>query len=196
MKSLLAAISVLLAGYLFQVEPSFSFDDPDNFRGIKWGSSQAEATEMITKQLREKGNDWGKVTDLGDGVLNFSDTFGSIYTGPGYDGIPVYFVMNFLENRFAAAQLEFKPEDFNRIEQIFVKRYGGPTHVKNTEMQNAMRAKFMNREVEWIGKKVTIRLVKYAGSVTSGSGFIGQQVWLEHRAQRSKKRINDAAKGL
>jgi len=190
------AVTFLFMFCLMHTQSTFSFDEPDNFRGIKWGSSPAQAIKIITEQLREKGNDWEKVTDLGDGILYFSDTFGSIYTGPGYDGIPVNFVMNFIESQFVAAQLGFRPEDFTKIEEIFVKRYGRPTHVKNTEVQNAMRAKFMNREVEWIGKKVTIRLVKYAGSVTSGSGLIGQQAWFDHRARQSRKRVTDAAKGL
>ena len=60
----------------------------------------------------------------------------------GYDGIPVTFVLNFIESQFVAAQIGFQIEDFIKIEEIFVKRYGRPTRVKNTEMQNAMRAKF------------------------------------------------------
>ena len=151
---------------------------------------------MVTEQLRAKGNDWEKVTDLGDGKLIFSDTFGSIYTGPGYDGIPVTFVINFLDKKFISMDLGFKPEDFSRIEQIFITRYGRPTHAKNSEVQNAMRARFMNRQVEWIGKTVKIRLVKYAGSVTSGSGFISQQAWLDHLARQSRKNVTEGAKGL
>jgi hypothetical protein len=194
-KALRATPLIAVGLVFFAVADTSAFDEPDNFRGIKWGSSPAEATR-ITGQLREKGNDWEKVTDLGDGMLHFSDTFGSIYTAPGYDGIPITFVMNFIESQFVAAQIGFQSEDFTKIEEIFVKRYGRPTRVKNTEMQNAMRAKFMNREIEWNGKKVTITLVKYAGNVTSGSGFIGQRTWLEHRARQSRKRATDAAKGL
>jgi hypothetical protein len=196
MKTFFVPVIAVLTFCIIPTHSSFSFDEPDNFRGIKWGSSPAQATKIITEQLREKGNDWDKVTDLGDGMLHFSDTFGSIYTGPGYDGIPVTFVLNFIESQFVAAQIGFQSEDSIKIEEIFVKRYGRPTRVKNTEMQNAMRAKFTNREVEWIGKKVTIRLVKYAGTVSSGNGFIGQKSWIEHRARQSRNNAADAAKGL
>jgi hypothetical protein len=134
-------IALITAILLFSASSVFAFNEPDNFRGIKWGSSPAQATKIVSEQLREKGNDWEKVTDLGDGMLHFSDTFGSIYTGPGYDGIPVTFVMNFVESKFVAAQIGFQSENFIKIEEIFVKRYGRSTR-GNSEMQNAIGAKF------------------------------------------------------
>ena len=109
--------ALLVVGLLIFALPTSAFEEPDNVRGIKWGSSPEQATMMVTEQLRAKGNDWEKVTDLGDGKLIFSDTFGSIYTGPGYDGIPVTFVINFLDKKFISMDLGIKPEDFSRIEQ-------------------------------------------------------------------------------
>jgi len=194
MKKQLAMVTLLLtAAFILRTNPCFSFDDPDNFRGIKWGSSPADATKIITEQLKQNGNEWSKITDLGNGTLVFDDTFGSTYSS---DYIPVTFILNFLDNKFVSAQLSFKPEEFSKIEEIFVKRYGRATSAKNNEVHNPMGARFTNRQLDWIGKSTVVQLMKYAGTVTSGAGFIGQKTWLQHRAQESKKRTTDAARGL
>jgi len=71
-----------------------------------------------------------------------------------------------------------------------------PPARKNYEVRNAMGARFMNRQLDWVGKKIRIQLLKYSSSITSSVGFVGQQVWLDHRDRESRKAVQDASKGL
>jgi hypothetical protein len=185
---------LLLVLLLSTMASAAEWKEPDNFRGIKWGTSQEETITIVKRQLKDNGNETSNINDFGNGTLYFEDTFGN--PEKTRDFIPVSFSIYFLENRLVAAQIGFKPEDFNSIEVIFLNRYGRSTGAKNYEVRNAMGARFMNRQLDWVGKKIRIQLLKYSSSITSGVGFVGQQVWLDHRDRESRKAVQDASKGL
>jgi hypothetical protein len=175
--------TLCLIGLLLFAQLAFGWIEPDNFRGIKWGMSPEEATRIVSEQLKAKGNDWDHVTDFGDGRLYFQDPFGDIYAG-----IRVSFTLNFVDGKFTAADLAFKSDHFAEVERIFIKRYGTPNYAKNTPVQNAMGAKFQNRDVAWLGKGVKIRLVKYNDRIGSAAGVVGQTKWFEYWRSGSENR--------
>jgi len=39
--------------------------EPDNFRGIKWGTSQEETITIVKRQLKDNGNETSNINDFG-----------------------------------------------------------------------------------------------------------------------------------
>ena len=183
---------------------ALAFEEPDNFRGIKWGASPAEARQVIREQWEKRGvqpkpygryvlyrfyPDDGRLTVPESGLdwFGFRDLLGDA---------DVRFTMKFLNNRFVHAEMEFDSGFLSIIQDAFEARYGPPTSKKDEEIQNRAGARFINRVLSWSGPTVSIRLEKYSGTVTNGRAWITQQPYVDYLREEQKKKAAGAAKDL
>lgn len=204
MITLLASLLTLLLA-----SASYGFQEPDNFRGVKWDASPEEAKEVIKEQWKKrevefdrygfasKPEHFARVRDIepktglygkgGRGEFLFRDTIGDAIVD-----IHIWF----LENKFVQAELRFKSAFFPILEAAFKDRYGAPTLEEEREVQNRAGAKFTNKQISWIGPNVQIRIEKYFGTITDGRATVSQSAYVEYLLKERKEKLKDAAKNL
>ena len=206
MNTLLASLLTLLLA-----SASYGFQEPDNFRGVKWDASLEQAKDVIKEQWNKRGVQfdqygsaksphfaqvrdiepkaglYGPARTTGSGEFLFRDTIGEAI---------VDIHMWFLENKFVQAELRFKSAFFPILEAAFKDRYGAATLEEEREVQNRAGAKFTNKEISWIGPNVQIRIEKYFGTITDGRATVSQSSYLEYRLKERKEKLKDAAKDL
>ncbi|MCK5055618.1 MAG: hypothetical protein KAT34_03120 [Candidatus Aminicenantes bacterium] len=78
------------------------------------------------------------------------------------------------------------PNHFEELFFIFKIKYGEPTSYNETEIQNRMGAKFIQKEARWINEKLKRKIVmeKYANSINESSIY-----FLPHDKDYIKKRM-------
>jgi hypothetical protein len=203
-------IAVALVTILLSVSICHAFEEPDNFRGIKWGSSPREARAIIHDQWRARGlliayatwseylkfgikpiepenGLYGPKRDQGTGEFLFSDKIGDATAD-----IHLWFV----ENKFVQAELTFLPGFFAILETAFTEKYGAPTLQEENEVQNRLGAKFVNKTLSWNGPNIRIRLQKYGTNLTKGRAVIGKADYEDARVREFQQKSRDAAKDL
>jgi hypothetical protein len=180
MKSVIVIIALFVG--LYVTSPIFGFDEPKSFRGINWDSSPDDA-KAIMKQTANVDF----ITDLGNGTLYFVEA-----TEKG--GLRIY--LYFLNQKFAAGSIVFDPANFKMMEGAFRQRYGPPSASREFWVQNAMRARFLNREISWLGKTTRAQLIKYTGTISDSTGTVGKIKWFDHLVKKEKRNTADTAKGL
>lgn len=191
------------------VFPVFAYEEPDNFRGIKWGASPDEAKEIIREQRRQRGVKFDRqgfgepphkfVTEIvpKDGVRTREfdqTTFFGFYDTVGEAGVNI--TLRFKDNKFVQAELRFVPGFFSILEAAFKERYGAPTSEAERELQNRAGAKFLNKQIRWLGQNVNVRLEKYGSTVTEGTATITQAEFEKAQMREFKEKTKGAGKDL
>ena len=170
--------SMILVILVLTMTPAWAFNEPDSFRGIPFGASEATARASI----RMFCNDTTPPHRVADRICGDEATIGDV-------SVKGYFF--FTEDRFLSGALNFPSKSFASIEASFIERHGPPTTTTEETVQNRMGAEFTNRVHKWIGPRVSIRLYRYSGKVTEGSAYIMLNSELdrfsEGQAQERKK---------
>jgi hypothetical protein len=116
-----------------------AFNEPEGFKGLKWGMSPDEAIKVIQEQTpapKSGGQEFGSQVLYEDWVataevkimLQFSNyTAGELH--------PL---------RLDEIFLKFKATDFPVIQEVFIRRYGKPTLVRTEQLQNLMGVKIQS----------------------------------------------------
>jgi len=149
-----------------------AWQEPEAFKGVRWGSPPQELQRVLAfpdckwvgkKQddasvvyhLRWPGEDWG--TCSGEGIGRIGDA--SI-------GTPSF---HYYANRMGMVVFLFNDHQHAKLREAFLAGYGSPTGRRVQQHQNAFGARFDSEELEWVGKRVTIRFSqRTAGDLTKG----------------------------
>lgn len=153
--------------------------DPGGFRGVAWGSTQAEAVEKL--QLREgscrpttlKGNDEVRCGE----DFNLAD-------------VEVTAQYVFEAGRFVSTQLSYYPSQVDFIRDVFIKRYGPATKTTTDARQNRAGASFQDDVTVWELGDMRIEMHRYGISLDRGMTFITDQKW--HREQDRRREASKA----
>jgi len=180
MKNILAVLLCLIS-----FSTVIGFDEPDGFKGLKWGAS----VEQFKKQFggwKHMASDTydGKTTDL------YS------VTGQTVGDVIVNVHFNFLNNRFIGVTITFNSGNFDYLERAFMQKYGKPDSQSNTPLQTTSGAKFVNHEIAWNGQSIFISLEKYGSSIDRGYGVIGKKSSMKEASEIKNRRVKDPAKDL
>lgn len=69
---------------------------------------------------------------------------------------------NFSRQRLDGASLKFSSDDFERLRDIFMERYGEPTKRWQEQLTTGMGVKATNERLEWRGPTIRVGLDKYS----------------------------------
>ncbi|HHW1707561.1 hypothetical protein FA195_16610 [Pseudomonas aeruginosa] len=87
-------------------------------------------------------------------------------------------------------------DDFPRLTQIFITKYGQPTTRSTETVKTKGGAEFTNENLQWVGKKVEITLLKYDGDINTSSATLRTVASKDRAARDGGKKIQDAASKL
>jgi hypothetical protein len=89
--------------------------------------------------------------------------------------------------------LTTQSEDFPRLVQIFITKYGQPTKRTTEIIKTKGGAEFTNEELQWLGKKVEITLNKYDGDIDTSAASLRTVASKIRAVQDGGQKIQDAA---
>ncbi len=87
-------------------------------------------------------------------------------------------------------------DDFPRLTQIFITKYGQPTTRATEVVKTKGGAEFTNESLQWLGKKVEITLQKYDGDINTSSAALRTTASKERAVLEGGQKIQDAASRL
>jgi hypothetical protein len=177
-------LTLVIAAFLITTVPTngdSSWQEPEDFRGLKWGASVEEMRKVFrtAAQYRDIGNRIKLFFDLqriGDRLVELD--------------------LGFLDDRFSHASISFKSDDFVVMRDAFITRYGPAHSTTEQTLQNRAGAEFVNPILTWKGPTLTIRIQKYAGTLTDGSADLGKHEFTDELVRIYKQKGKDAAKDL
>lgn len=85
------------------------------------------------------------------------------------------------------------PEDFPRLVQIFITKYGQPTKRSTETVKTKGGGEFSNEYLQWFGKKIEITLQKYDGDINTSSASLSTISSKNRAVQDGGRKIQDAA---
>ena len=128
-------------------------EEPDGFKGVKFGSSVAEARS----------------------VLEFSQCFRADEQKPTTCPLTVdtgEFEMNvfllFVDDKLVTVVGGFPSKNYSGARGIFVEKYGAPHESLKDVVQNGMGAKFDREQLTWVGKNSRVSLSQYGEKISEG----------------------------
>ncbi|MGZ8546903.1 MAG: hypothetical protein ACXWVU_05855, partial [Sulfuricurvum sp.] len=112
------------------------------------------------------------------------DSFGNTLAGASLER-PVMIMMQ--NNRAGMIYMQSKSNNFNQIAEAYSLKYGTPTTQNESEVQNRMGAKFLNREYTWRTLDGYISLKERAKTIEKMSISVGLNSFIEKSAKDSGK---------
>jgi len=135
---------------LLLAAPAIAWNEPETFRGVPWGASEA----TVRSQIPSAACTATKGALFGERICSSSFTVGDV---------PTKGLLWFRSGGFVGVTFSFDPKRFVTIEAAFKERYGPPTNTKTEPGKTGGGVEFVNIEHEWQGAKAYISLRKYAG---------------------------------
>lgn len=181
MKSLLFVLVFFVFGSLHAAEP---WQEPEDFRGLRWGKPFSEAKQFFP-------------TISYDFPLMAFGPIEMYTTKPQQisDVLVVDFTLGYMNKQFSYAKMGFRADDFDKVRDIFIARYGRPHSSSKSTLRNALGASFVNTTLTWTGPSISIELNRYE-SATEGSAQIGKRSFAIEYERAQKKQSKEAAKGF
>ena len=191
MKTLMAAALVLILSVC-----AHAFQEPEDFRGLKWGISMEQAEAAIKEQWTRRREAGEVFTTPSIMPFSYDERLKMLLYRDKIGNIPVGLQLYFLDDHFVNATIDFKSAEFGTIEAAFKERYGEPTKEQATAIQNRAGARFEQKELNWSGSDVTILLQRYSGKITDGVARISRQDYIKYMVEKAREKRGKAAKDL
>jgi hypothetical protein len=181
------ALALVLGLHLFAFDaPAAAFYEPDGFRGIRWGTSLAEA-EQTLKALYTRRVLVGDAPacDAASGGSAPADSAVCVASAD-IDAVRVTLYFEFHEDRFVAVTVVSTPASYAALKRGFVARYGAPTRSdKRTKM--GPFSEYTSEELLWDGPTVQIKLSQLVGGPTFTVAVIALRSELARQEAEQKK---------
>jgi len=194
MKSKIAffALGICLAGSSLAAKKSTEPEpwklEPDSFMGIKFSSNiKYDLTQCPDGYEPPKEMCYQKpYSDLYilNGLPNIGLVGGYQLSAKVKDSAIQYFY------------LSASSDDFARLSQILISKYGKPTRSESEPVKTKGGATFTNEKLSWSGGKVLIVLSKYADDINTSSVSVTNRAASMKALDDEKKKISDAASKL
>jgi hypothetical protein len=170
--------------------------EPDTYRGIRWQAPISEAAERVGnlsclceyKDMARSPCQYGDAD--ADKTPETRNCLGDLTIG----SITMKEMWSFTQDKFVGAGLSFSSDDFEKLRDIFIERYGPPTSSTEDDLQTRMGAKATNRTLIWQGRAVTITLQRFSGTITEGYASIETNAHLAQKKKDSEKEKLEGAK--
>lgn len=136
----------LIFGFMVMNGFSLAQEEPQDFRGLKWGATIQEFKNLFPGTSRLKTDEYG---DRVETQMLLGSKIGTV-------NVEIAFV--FLDNRFSYAYVYFKSKDFKILEAAFKERYGPPHSEDLTPIKTRAGVEYTNKELKWTWTKIRIWL--------------------------------------
>lgn len=183
MKSLftVAIVMILATG-------AHAFDEPTEFRGLKFGESiktQLPECDSVYRPLLERpicldaSHGLSVIKNLMIGKTILVDAFATE-----------------VDEKLASIYMETSSSNFNMLMDIFRERYGSPTQVQETTWTSKAGRTLPNTIVAWRGDNIHITATQLGATLNKSSIVITTKASRDRAAEKRKDNVKDAAKGL
>lgn len=146
-------------------------NEPDNFRGVTFGATEADVKEIIpdlqckdTKSGRSCYDPYYKIGETITGCL-----------------------LTFNGGRFSGVYIVFKSEDYKNIKSLFIDKYGEPMKSVDFDIKTRAGIKQENNKLLWHGDKLIVSLQKYCGDLHNGCSYYMQKSALNRFSEEPEK---------
>lgn len=181
MKTIVVTLVLFFSGVFYAAE---LWREPADFRGFKWGRPFSEAKQFFpTLYYTFPMTSLGPIEMYVTKPQEISDI------------LVVDFTLGFMKNEFSYAKMDFRADDFEKVRDIFIVRYGKPHTTEKNTLKNALGSTFVNSTLRWTGSTIAIELNKYE-STTHGSAQIGKLTFAREYERAQKNQAKEAAKGF
>ncbi len=178
----LVIITVLLAS------SALAWNEPDGFRGLRFGSDESKATQELTElQCDTRPADIMRRT-------GFPERYCSTRLDVG--DVKLMCQLEFRTGRLVEVHLNFSPHEYEIMEQTFIERYGSPTKITEQPIKTLGGLTTTNRIISWVGRRVVITLTRYWGSLDLAKAMLSTVQELEEQSRILKRLGKSGAKDL
>jgi hypothetical protein len=115
--------------------------------------------------------------------------------GSGFqaNGVSVDDVFLFQDDSFVGVSLFFAAEDYEKLREVFLVKYGEPARLETTRVTTRTGTRFDDEILHWDGRKVTVSLERYGDSLERGSATIFLNGYLEQQDRQRQERLKKEA---
>ncbi len=133
---------VLFFLFVSTVSGAESWQEPEDFRGLKWGASVDEMHKVFPTHNVGKPRDFSnRIQLVSVGGQRIGDAL-------------VQLDLGFLDDRFSSVNISFKSADFPVMRDAFITRYGPAHSTTEQTLQNRAGAEFVSPVLTWRGPYV------------------------------------------
>lgn len=166
-----------------------------SFMGVKWGTNALEFDQTFNKSHSIKN------IEDGFGILNYKlgdlTLENIIFMFSSIDGVSRFFVdSNYEKFVFDRVYINFNPDLFDDLFAIFKTKYGEPTKYKESNLQNAMGAIFLQKHVLWADYNIKRKIIMAKYGKTIKSGIIALVTIDPDSEQKKEEKTKAAAEQL
>lgn len=168
--------------------------EPTAYRGMEWGAPFAQAHKFVDNPsvciCQDTGGAYFGCPQPLFAPLKPNDVPDrrSCKSSLAVAGIDVEDLLHFEEDRLVGAHMEFSEDEFDKMKEIFVEKYGRPMTSSTSDVTNRMGAHFTNESVEWRGARVTVSLDRYGSDLRKSSANIALNTFTARIVEEEKKR--------
>jgi len=155
----------LALGFHLLASDALAFYEPDGFRGIKWGTSLADAQQMLKALYARRvlvGDE--PSCDSAQTSSRVPDSAVCV-ASTDIDSVRVKLYFEFYEDRFVAVTVLSTPASYATLKRGFISRYGSPTRA-DTKKKIGPFSEYTSEELLWEGPMVQIKLSQHVGGLT------------------------------
>ncbi len=109
------------------------------------------------------------------------------------NGVSVDDVFLFQDDVFVGVTMSFDSDDYERLRDVFVAKYGEPGRLETTRVTTRAGTRFDNETMNWDGRRVSVSLQRYGESLEKGSAAIFLNSYLEQQEKERQERLKKDA---
>jgi len=194
-------VAAIAAPVVAQGQPTKPWPkEPDSYRGMRWEAPLAEIAKTVgtTCVCDYPGRVPNEACFLGDAESHAGKvpTTRTCISDFEVGSIQMKEVWHFVDDLLGGVSLSFEPDDYERLRAIFVERYGPPTQTSRQPFQTRGGARATNEALLWRGKRVTIRLRKFAESITDGDATLLTKGYLDRQRKAAEEEQREGVKAF
>lgn len=111
-----------------------------------------------------------------------------------YNPLPAEEGYHFTDDKLVSVVWRYTPEDFPKVADVLVARYGPPTGIERENVTNKMGAAFENVTYTWLGKRFAVRASRFQSDLDAGLALFTSTEVLKARAREEEERKRKAVK--
>jgi len=115
--------------------------------------------------------------------------------GSGFrsNGAAVEDVFVFQDDLFVGVSLSFDSDDYEKLREVFLVKYGEPTRLETTRVMTRNGTRYDNESLNWEGHSVSVSLERFGDAADKGLGTIFLNTYLEQREKERQERLRKDA---
>jgi hypothetical protein len=171
---------------------AYAFDDPTEFRGLKFGESvttQLPHCPVPLTNTTEPCWNW----DPGQGIS--SEVYRVARLKP-IAGVALIVYVEEINKMPGRIEITFNSDGFSKVMDVFRERYGPPTDMQETKWTSKAGRTLPNTLITWRGENIHIQARHFSYKLDTSEIVITNKAYRDKKSQDNRDTIKDEAKGL